>query len=121
MIWGFFTDRFSTNLAHQIIDFFKTDPTYGVTLVGGGQWWWRTETAPGWSNVFRRFDVYSPWNVGNYSVAGTNKFASTAYWSQDLVTANSAGMLYLRTDRTGWLVETIINVCAKCADALTEA
>ena len=95
MIWGFFTDRFSTNLAHQIIDFFKTDPTYGVTLVGGGQWWWRTETAPGWSNVFRRFDVYSPWNVGNYSLNGTNKYASTAYWSQDLAAARSAGMLYL--------------------------
>ena len=95
MIWGFFTDRFSTNLAHQIIDFFKTDPTYGVTLVGGGQWWWRTETAPGWSNVFRRFDVYSPWNVGNVSIAGTNKYASTAYWSQDMAAANSAGMLYL--------------------------
>jgi len=39
MIWGFFTERFSTNLAHQIIDYFKTDPTYGVTLVGGGEWW----------------------------------------------------------------------------------
>ena len=44
MIWGFFTDRFSTTLAHQIIDYFKTDPTYGVTLVGGGQWWWRSVT-----------------------------------------------------------------------------
>jgi hypothetical protein len=95
MIWGFFSDRFSTNLAHQIIDYFKTDPTYGVTLVGGGQWWWRTETAPGWSNVFRRFDVYSPWNVGNVSISGTNKYASTAYWSQDMAAANSAGMLYL--------------------------
>ena len=68
MIWGFFADRLSTNLAHQIIDFFKTNATYGVTLVGGGEWWWRTETTPGWSNVFRRFDVYSPWNVGNYSI-----------------------------------------------------
>jgi hypothetical protein len=95
MIWGFFPDRFSTNLAHQIIDFFKKDPTYGVTLVGGGAWWWRTETTPGWSNVFRRFDVYSPWNVGNVSVDGTNKYASTAYWSQDLPEASNAGMLYL--------------------------
>src|SRR6185436_12854964 len=84
MVWGFFTDRMSTNLAHQIIDFFKTDPTYGVTLVGGGAWWWQSETAPGWSNVFRRFDVYSPWNVGNVSIDGTNKYASTGYWSQDL-------------------------------------
>ena len=95
MVWGFFSDRFSTNLANQIIDFFRTNTTYGVTLVGGGEWWWRTETAPGWSNVFRRFDVYSPWNVGNVSIDGTNKYASTAYWSQDLVAASNAGMLYL--------------------------
>ena len=95
MIWGFFSDRFSTILAHQIIDYFKTDPTYGVTLIGGGEWWWRTDTAAGWSQVFRRFDVYSPWNVGNVSISGTNKFASTAYWSADLAAAASAGMLYL--------------------------
>jgi hypothetical protein len=56
MVWGFFADRFSTNLAHQIIDYFKTNATYGVTLVGGGEWYWRTESTPGWSNVFRRFD-----------------------------------------------------------------
>ena len=95
MIWGFFYDRFSPVLANQIIDFFKTDPTYGVTLVGGGEWWWRTEPTPGWSNVFRRFDVYSPWNVGNYSVDGTNKYASTAYWTDDLTEATKTGMLYL--------------------------
>lgn len=95
MIWGFFADRFSTNLAHQIIDYFKTNATYGVTLIGGGEWYWRTEATPGWSDVFRRFDVYSPWNVGNYSVNGTNKFASTAYWSQDLAAATDARMLYL--------------------------
>ena len=95
MIWGFFTDRFSTNLAHQIIDFFKNDPTYGVTLVGGGEWWWRSETTPGWPDVFRRFDVYSPWNVGNVSIDGPNKWASTAYWSEDMAEAAAAGMLYL--------------------------
>jgi hypothetical protein len=95
MIWGFFPERFSTNLAYQIIDFFKTNATYGVTLVGGGAWWWRTEATPGWSNVFRRFDVYSPWNVGNVSIDGTNRFASTAYWSEDLPAATAAGMLYL--------------------------
>jgi hypothetical protein len=95
MIWGFFTDRFSTNLAHQISDFFKTDPTYGVTLVGGGQWWWRTETAPGWSNVFRRFDVYAVERRELFR-AGTNKYASTAYWSQDLAAANSAGIFTRR-------------------------
>ncbi len=95
MIWGFFPERFSTNLANQIIDYFKNDPAYGVTLVGGGAWWWQSETAPGWSNVFRRFDVYSPWNVGNVSLDGTNMWASTAYWTQDKVAADAAGILYL--------------------------
>jgi len=95
MIWGFFSERFSADLANQIIDFFKNDPTYGVTLVGGGEWWWGSDTATGWSNVFRRFDVYSPWNVGNVSIDGTNKYASTAYWSQDLLQTSNAGMLYL--------------------------
>ena len=95
MIWGFFSDRFGTNIAHPIIDFFKNDPTYGVTLIGGGEWWWRTDTAQGWSNVFKRFDVYSPWNVGNVSIAGTNKFASTAYWTDDLAAASAMGVLYL--------------------------
>jgi len=95
MIWGFFAERFSTNLAHQIIDYFKTNLTYGVTLVGGGEWWWRFDSTPGWSNVFRRFDVYSPWNVGNVSIDGTNRFASTAYWWDDLPYATNAGILYM--------------------------
>jgi hypothetical protein len=112
MIWGFFSDRFSTNLAHQIIDFFKNDPTYGVTLVGGGEWWWRTEATPGWSNVFQRFDAYSPWNVGNYSVDGTNKFASTAYWADDQAAANAAGMLYLPVIYPGFSWDNLMQLPA---------
>lgn len=95
LVWGFFSDRFSTNLAHQIIDAFQTNTSRPVTLVGGGAWWWRTETAPGWAAVFRRFAAYSPWNVGNCSVSGTNKYASIAYWRDDLALAKSLGMFYL--------------------------
>jgi hypothetical protein len=95
MVWGFFADRMSTNLAHQIISWFKTNPVAPVTLIGGGEWYWRTESTPGWSNVFRRFDVYSPWNTGNYATVGTNKYAATNAWSDDIATANSAGMLWL--------------------------
>lgn len=95
MVWGFFADRMSTNLATQIIHWFKTNPIAPVTLIGGGQWWWRTETTPGWSNVFRMFDVYSPWNVGNYATVGTNRYAATNAWSQDIIAANAAGMLWL--------------------------
>src|SRR2546426_3711680 len=37
-VWGFYSDRFGPALAHRIIDFFKNDPNYAVTLVGGCQW-----------------------------------------------------------------------------------
>src|SRR5207253_5275581 len=64
-VWGFFSDRFGPELAHKIIDFFKADTHYAATLVGGCQWQWRTEKEAQWAKAFRRFDVISPWNVGN--------------------------------------------------------
>jgi hypothetical protein len=94
MVWGLFADRMSANLASQIIAWFESNPTASVTLIGGGEWYWRTETTPGWSNVFRSFDIYSPWNVGNYVTDGTNRYAATNEWSQDIAAATSAGMLY---------------------------
>src|SRR5262249_37418823 len=48
-IWGFFRDRFDAQLAHQIIDYFKGA---GVFLIGGCQWWWRTETDAEWARAF---------------------------------------------------------------------
>lgn len=94
-IWGFYSDRFGPELASKIIDFFKHDPTYGVTLIGGCQWFWRTETNEDWAKVFRRFDVISPWNVGNYATMNGQRHASTGYWKQDLNEAKNVGMNYL--------------------------
>jgi hypothetical protein len=94
-VWGFFSDRFGAALAHRIIDFFKQDGRYGVALIGGCQWQWRTETDAEWARAFRRFDVISPWNVGNYSKAGGQKRAATGHWKDDLAEATKAGMAYL--------------------------
>jgi hypothetical protein len=94
-IWGFYSDRFSAGLAHRIIDFFKNDKRYAVTLVGGCQWYWRTEKNPEWAKAFRRFDVISPWNVGNVTRIAGEKHAATGYWKADIAEAKSAGMAYL--------------------------
>jgi len=91
MIWGFYDDRFKTNTANQVIDAFKTN----VMLVGGCEWYWRTTSKAGWLDVFHRFDVICPWNTGNYTTVGTNKYATTSYWPADLADATAAGMLYL--------------------------
>jgi hypothetical protein len=94
-VWGFFSDRFGPELAHRLIDFFQKDPKYGVTLVGGCQWRWRTEKDPEWARAFRRFDVLSPWNVGNAVRVGDQKHAATGSWKDDLEETKKAGMAYL--------------------------
>jgi hypothetical protein len=98
-IWGFFTNRFDGALANQIIDAFTADGPSCVFLIGGSEWYWRTDAQapPGsdWANAFRRFDVISPWNVGNVTISQGQKFATTNYWRQDLAEATRVGMLYL--------------------------
>ena len=94
-VWGFFSERFNSSLANRIIDFFKKDPRYRVTLVGGCQWPWREEKNPAWAKVFRRFDVISPWNVGNCVPSGGALRAKTEQWPADLVESRRAGMLFM--------------------------
>lgn len=94
-VWGFYSDRFGPALANQIIDFFKSNEQYAVTLVGGCQWWWRTEKDTEWAKAFRRFDVISPWNVGNVMRVEGRKQAATGYWKNDVAEAKKAGMAYL--------------------------
>ena len=94
-IWGFFSDRFDASIAHQIIDFFKGEHRYGVTLVGGCPWSWRKESDAEWARVYRRFDVISPWNVGNYTVAEEEKRAATGSWEEDFAEAQRHGMEFL--------------------------
>jgi hypothetical protein len=94
-VWGFYSDRFGPDLAHRLIDFLKGDTKYGVTLVGGCEWGWRSEKDPGWARAFRRFDIISPWNVGNFTEEDSRKQASTDYWREDLQEAKKASMGYL--------------------------
>jgi hypothetical protein len=94
-VWGFYSDRFGPALAHRIIDFFKADTKYGATLVGGCPWQWRAEQDAEWARAFRRFDVISPWNVGNVTTVKGQKHAATGSWEDDLAEARRHGMAYL--------------------------
>ena len=94
-VWGFYSDRFQPELAHQMIDALKTDADHAVTLIGGCQWYWAGEKNAEWARAFRRFDVISAWNIGNTSLEEGRKQASTGYWKDDLAEAKRAGMEYL--------------------------
>jgi hypothetical protein len=94
-VWGFYSDRFGADVAHAIIDFFANDPRYRATLVGGCQWYWRTEKDPEWARAFRRLDFISPWNVGNFEKIEGKKQAATHYWKADAAEAKKAGRGYL--------------------------
>lgn len=56
--------------------------------------YWREQDAE-WAKAFRRFDVISPWNVGNTTTEAGQKQAATHYWNDDLAEAERAGMAYL--------------------------
>lgn len=94
-VWGFFSDRFEADVAHRLIDSLKTEDRYGVTLIGGCQWPWRTERDPEWARAFRRLDVISPWNIGNVRVENGMKFAATDGWQADREEAESHGAEFL--------------------------
>jgi hypothetical protein len=94
-IWGFFPDRFGADVAHRLIDFFQSDGRYAAMLVGGCPWSWRAEKDAAWARAFRRFDVISPWNVGNVREEAGRKYAATDSWKDDLAEARRAGKGYL--------------------------
>jgi hypothetical protein len=98
-IWGLgFTDRPGTaQQAQELINWFKAA---GVTLMGGVPTNWRTltgdaKTDPAWADVYRSFDILSPWSVGRYSSeTGANSFRVN-YLVPDLAECNTRGILYL--------------------------
>ncbi|MGN6553708.1 MAG: glycoside hydrolase family 71/99-like protein [Verrucomicrobiota bacterium] len=98
-IWGFgFSGRSDTpQQAQQVIDWFKAA---GCTVMGGLPTNWRTltgdaQTDPAWANVFRSFDVISPWSVGRYSNnSGADTFRNN-YIVPDLADCTSHGIDYL--------------------------
>ena len=87
-IFGFYWhnpgNAMTADLANRLIDFFKVPGPYNAFLAGGGDWNWRRNPDPQWQALYRRFDAYSPWNVGNVSIDRDHvKHAAMSYWPDD--------------------------------------
>ena len=103
-IWGFgFRDRAPTpGQAAEIIDFFKNnpEPRYRVTIVGGIPARWRTlsrdsQSDEAWAQVYRSFDILSPWTVGRFSDEETTDRFYQDEVAPDLAETNRLGLEYM--------------------------
>ena len=98
-IWGFgFSNRPGTAAeALELLRWFKSPLTprkYRATLMGGVRNLWRQETNE-WDQVYRSFDIISPWTVGrmkNLNDVTTHRFNN---WEPDLALCKLLGIDYL--------------------------
>jgi len=89
-VYGFFADWFPATIGNEVLDVFE-ESGHEAFVAGSGQWWWRTEAAPGWLDVYRRMGAYIPWNVGHIN----GDYAYTGRWQDDKNDLASHGVLYL--------------------------
>jgi hypothetical protein len=104
-IFGFFTDRFSSALANEVLDIFQNDGPYGAFVVASGQVLEPEQHLTGWLDVRGRVDAYTPWNVGNY----IGDYAQTGYWDEDRNRFTSNGVLYMPLIFPGFGWDNLMN------------
>jgi len=114
-IWGFYYQNsgnaMTPQVANQLIDFFKVPGPYCAYLVGGGDWNWRRNPDPEWQAFLRRFDAYSPWNVGNISMDSLGvAHASTGYWAEDKRQCEKRGALWLPVIYSGFSWDNLMKL-----------
>jgi hypothetical protein len=105
-LFGFFTDRFTANVANQLLDSFQNAGPDQAFVMGSGQWPWRNDAAPGWLDVFKRMDAYCPWNIGNYN----GDYASTATWAGDKSVLDAAGAIFMPLVYPGFCWDNLKNL-----------
>lgn len=106
-IWGFYfrnkTNLITPEVGNRLIDFFQHPGPYHAYLVGGGNWDSATRTDPQWQAMFKRFDAYTPWNIGNKSVDAKGvAHASMGWWAADRQTFESRGQVWIPTVYAGF-------------------
>jgi len=99
-IWGpgFYThDNLTAQAAASVITWFKNE---GVTLMGGVPTRWRmqggdTALEPEWADVFRSYDIISPWSVKRYENEQELADFRSTYLLPDIQEAQAAGSDYM--------------------------
>ncbi|EAU63689.1 glycoside hydrolase family 71/99-like protein [Stigmatella aurantiaca] len=95
-IWGLgFTDRpGSAAQASELIDWFRNQGAY---VIGGVPTHWRTssgDSKPGFTDVYKKFHMISPWTVGRYSTDADVDHFKNNNLLPDLAYCNTQGQAY---------------------------
>jgi hypothetical protein len=104
-LYGFFSNSCDVDTLGAALDIFKSGGPYEAFVIGSGEWWWNTDTASGWAQLFRRVDAWTPWNVGYYN--GDN--AEWGYWTSDKQSMDSAGVMYMPLVFPGFSWDNLMN------------
>lgn len=96
--YGLYPERFSSDLAHQVLDIF-TQKGYEAFVMGSGEIFWHDASPPGWTpswlSVYQRLGAYSPWNVGHYDRAEKlTANAATTTWKSDKALLEKSGVIF---------------------------
>jgi hypothetical protein len=103
-VWGIgFGDgrKYTLQECATLLDFLKSDPTYGGnTVMIGVPSGWRTLTRdsvddPNLHEVIRKADIISPWTVGRYGNPSKVTEYAEKYWQPDIAWCRQQGKEYL--------------------------
>jgi len=103
-VWGVgFNDnrRYDLDDCKRLIDFLKTDPTYGrFTVMLGIPTWWRqqysdTVTDPNLHEVLQAADILSPWSVGRFNSPQQVSEVTTPLWEADVAWCRERNLQYM--------------------------
>jgi len=106
-IWGLgFNDhrRYTLAECEALIDFLKTDPTYGgnAVMLGVPSGWreqvWDTlgkTEAPEFQSILQKADVISPWTPGRYADLGSVRLHAERFWKPDYQWCIAHGIDYM--------------------------
>lgn len=94
-IWGIgFNDRPGTAAeSAELINWFKNQ---GIYVIGGVPTYWRTgieDSKPGFLDVYKLYDMISPWSVGRFKMDGADNFKNNLL-QPDLTFTQQNGIAY---------------------------
>lgn len=106
-IFGYFPNKFSTTIAHQVANIFKK-PGYQAHIIASGEQ--VDESNPTWNEVYGDFLAYFPWNVGNYTSSDLNHaFVQTAQWYSEKFILNTHGCEFVPLVFPGFAWDNLMN------------